>query len=201
MKSKPIVFFLLLLASLHLFGQEEDCRQRNWIIPRYLNLQYSGGIGTYVIGAGYTLNKSQSLRLVFLYGFTPESKANLYLHNLSFKFTYHPVWIKVYKDFSLSPTTSLGASYIFADGPGTFAKLPSYYPDDYYAPNAFRAHFSLGGVGRYDLDEKYFVRAIELYIETTTNDLYVKYFIKYDALKLTDIFSMAIGVNILMGRK
>jgi len=50
------------------------------------------------------------------------------------------------------------------------------------------------------LKQKYFVQAVELYLETTTNDLYVHYYVNYDPIKLTDIFSMAIGINILMGR-
>ena len=188
--------------SIFLFAGAQNNSQkcRNWIIPKYLNLQYSGGVGNYVIGAGYILNKSQSLRLSFQYGYTPAYKAKYTIHTSSVKFSYYPVKLRIYKQFSAIPEVSLGVSRVFADGPGTFTRLPSYYPDGYYAPNAFRFHFSLGGAFRYDLKSKYYVQAVELYFETTTNDLYVMYYLNYDPIKLTDIFSMAIGINILMGR-
>lgn len=191
---------LFIIGFLGAAAQNEESKCRNWIIPKYMNLQYSGGVGNYIIGAGYILNKSQSLRLVIQYGLTPAYKAKYRLHTSSLKFIYNPVRLKIYKELTVAPTVSLGVSRVFADGPGTFTRLPSYYPEGYYAPNAFRAHFSLGGVFRYDLEPKYFVQAVELYLETTTNDLYVQYYINYDPVKLTDIFSMAIGVNILMGR-
>ena len=199
MKKTILIISLCIIAYLNT-GAQESPKCRNWIIPKYLNLQYSGGIGNYVIGAGYILNKSQRLRLIIQYGFTPQYTANSNLHTSSLRFTYNPVMIKIYKEFSVAPTASLGVSRVFADGPGTFTRLPSYYPDGYYAPNAFRTHLSLGGVFRYDMSPKSFLQAIELYLETTTNDLYVKYYLNYDAIKITDIFSMAIGVNILMGR-
>ena len=200
MRKAILVISLCIIAYLGAGAQNVEPKCRNWIIPKYLNIQYSGGVGNYVIGAGYILNKSQSLRLIIQYGLTPKYVAKYRLHTSSLKFTYNPVRIKIYNELSIAPTVSLGMSRVFADGPGTFTRLPSYYPDGYYAPNAFRAHFSLGGVLRYDLKQKYFVQAVELYLETTTNDLYVHYYVNYDPIKLTDIFSMAIGINILMGR-
>ena len=200
MKSKILIVFIFLLVWSYSEAQDKGRNCRNWIIPKYLNLQYSGGVGNYVIGAGYILNQAQSLRLIFQYGFTPKYKAENTLHTSGIKFSYYPVQLKLFNDFSIIPDVSLGISKVFSDGPGTFTRLPSYYPDGYYAPNAFRFHFNLGGVFRYDLDPKHFIKAIELYIETTTNDLYVSYYFKYEPIKITDIFSMAIGVNIIMGR-
>lgn len=200
MRKTGICIFIFMVAVLGLIGQEADQKCRNWIIPRYLSLQYAGGIGNYIIGAGYTLNKSQSLRLALQYGFTPKYKAERNLHTTSLKISYLPVKQALYKSFSLLPVISLGTSRVFADGPGTFTRLPSYYPDGYYAPNAFRLHFSLGGAGRYELPSKYFVNAIELHVETTTNDLYVKYYFYYEAVKISDIFSLSLAVNIFMGR-
>lgn len=193
-----IIIFLHI--SFGLLGQETDRDCRNWIIPRYLNLQYAGGIGNYIIGAGYTLNKSQSLRLALQYGFTPKYKADRNLHTTSLKFSYLPVKQRVFKNVSVLPVISFGSSRVFADGPGTFTRLPSYYPEGYYAPNAFRLHFGLGGALRYELPSKYFVKAVEFHMETTTNDLYFKYFFNYEAIKISDIFSLALTINIFMGR-
>ena len=200
MKTRILIISFLLLSWINSGAQDEGRDCRNWIIPKYLNLQYSGGVGNYVIGAGYILNQVQSLRLIFQYGFTPRYKAENTLHTSGIKFSYYPVKFKLFGDFSVIPDVSIGISRVFADGAGTFTRLPSYYPEGYYAPNAFRFHFSLGGVFRYDLKTENFVQALELYVETTTNDLYIQYYMNYEPIKLTDIFSMAIGVNILMGR-
>lgn len=201
MKIRSLILIFFLFLGSHIIAQDTTCECRNWIIPRYLNLQYSGGVGNYVIGAGYTLNKSQSLRLVLQYGFTPKYKANVTLHTSSLKFSYYPLRIRLWKDLSILPDIAIGISRVFADGSGTFTRLPSYYPDGYYAPNAFRYHFNLGAMLRYDLPSRYFVKAVEIYLETTTNDLYIHYYLNYDPIKLSDIFSMCIGANILMGRK
>ncbi len=40
-----------------------------------------------------------------------------------------------------------------------------------------RFHMSFGISDRYKFDQKYKVKALEFYIETTTNDLYMKYYI------------------------
>ena len=200
MKAKLIIISLFMSAFLFAGAQDNSQKCRNWIIPKYLNLQYADGKGFDLTAIQTRMNKSQSLRMIIQYGFTPEYKAKYRLHTSSLKLTYDPVRIKIYNELSIAPTVSLGVSWVFADGPGTFTRLPSYYPKGYYAPNAFRAHFSLGGIFRYDLKPKYFVQAVELYLETTTNDLYVHYYLNYDPIKLTDIFSMAIGINILMGK-
>ncbi len=195
---------ILLTISIHTFAQDTIInnkvytqKQRSWIIPAYVNLQYAGGIGNYIIGAGYTLNKSQSLRFALKYGFTPKYRSNKNLHISTVEFCYLPVDIPVQSNISIMPKITTAVSRVFADGPGTFTRLPSYYPEGYYAPNAFRFHFSLGITGHYQLKQKYKVKAIEFYIETTTNDLYLKYYFNYSGLQLTNVFTMALGANIM----
>jgi len=95
------------------------------------------------------------------------------------------------------PSISAGLSRIFADGPGTFTRLPSYYPEGYYSPNALRFNLSFGSTFKYTFTNPGTIKAIEFYIETTTNDLYMKYYYNYSRLKLTHIFTMALGINIM----
>ena len=65
-----------ILTNVMLVAQDQEEKRRNWIVPSFINTQYAGGIGNYIIGAGYFLNKSQSLRLIIQYGFTPKYKTN-----------------------------------------------------------------------------------------------------------------------------
>lgn len=196
---KFINLLLVLLAfQISVYAQEEKTKKRNWIIPAYANLQYAGGVGNYIIGAGYTLNKPQSLRLAFQYGYTPKFKTNNHLHVASLKFSYLPIELNLYKNISAMPVISAGISKVFADGPGTFSRLPSYYPDGYYAPNANRYHFSLGANFKYKFKKQGIVKALEFYAETTTNDLYIKYFYKYNKIHITRAFTLALGINILI---
>lgn len=197
MKRIVYILSLLIFVQIGLQAQNEETKKRNWIIPAYVNIQYAGGVGNYVIGAGYTLNKSQSLRFSFHYGFTPKFKSKKNLHITSLKFSYLPIDFKIYKKVSAMPVISIGSSRVFADGPGTFTRLPSYYPEGYYAPNAFRFHFSIGADFKYRFKDTSTVKALEFYVETTTNDLYLKYYFNYNKIHFTEIFTMALGVNIM----
>lgn len=194
MKTKVILFAIFFPVCILAQNNSED--KRNWIIPTFVNFQYAGGVGQYIIGGGYDLNKSKNLRMLIQYGFVPKKRSKKNLHITCLRFNYLPFDFKLYKDFRFKPTIGLGISHIFPDGPGTFIRLPSHYPEGYYAPNAFRLHFNLGGVYEYHFQKEFFIENLEFYIETTTNDLYLKYFYKYEPIKIVHIFSMAFGINI-----
>lgn len=193
--TKYCLFFLFLFCGTLIYGQDTCKCRRSWITPRFVTLQYAGGIGNYVIGPGYYINKSGSLQLGILYGFTPKYKANTSINTLSLKFVATIFKIKI-KDHYLAPIAGLGVSHIFGDGNKTFFRLPEVYPEDYYAPSSIRMHLNLGGKFRYNFKKKWFIHGVELYVETTTNDLYLKYYYSYKAIKINQIFTMDIGVNI-----
>lgn len=168
------------------------------LIPNYINTQFAGNIGAVSLGAGYRMNRKRSLEWVFGFGYTPRMEAARTIYNLSFRNLYLPVEWKIGNDFYLYPQITLGISRQFARGNKTFVTLPNAYPDGYYAPNAIRAHFSLGGRVRKELGSRYFIEAIEFYAETTTNDLYLTYYYKSRTVELKNIFSMALGLNLVL---
>jgi hypothetical protein len=196
MSKKLVILLGLILIQLAIIAQNKDEKKKNWIVPTFINLQYAGGIGNYIVGAGYFLNKSESLRLMIQYGFTPKYKTKKNLHTSTISFNALPWKYKPKENIALIPLVGIAVSRVFADGPGTFTRLPSHYPDGYYTPNAFRAHFNIGGTFQYRFKKQSGIRALEFYILTTTNDLYLKYFFKYKPIKINDIFSMAFGINI-----
>lgn len=182
-------------------GQDTVVRYKRTLAPNYVNFQYAGNYGTYIIGAGYYLNKKQSLDLVFGYGYSPKNVAGFNIQNIFIKSMYLPVNWKLKHSWSLAPQMGVSISRWFSGGTNTFARLPSYYYDGYYAPNAYRFHVNFGGRVRKAIGDDTFVKAIDFYIETTSNDLNLYYFFKSPDVGFTRIWSMAVGVNLVLFNK
>jgi hypothetical protein len=105
--------------------------------------------------------------------------------------------VGLHNGWFLFPQTGLGISRQFPEGTNTFVRLPKTFPEGYYAPNAFRLHLNLGGKIRKEISKDGPIKAIDFYAETTTNDQYVMYMFKSHEVGLNDIFSLALGVNLL----
>ncbi len=192
-----ILFFCALQAS----GQDTIIRYKKTLTPNYVNFQYAGNYGAYIVGAGYYLNPKHSIQLVAGFGYASKHKAAQRIYNLFLKGIIVPHTWDLKKNWFLLPQTGITISRQFAGAGNTFSRLPKTYPEGYYAPNAFRFHFNIGLKAKKFFSQETFVKAIELYAETTTNDLYAKYFFKSHEVGLRDIFSMAIGVNIIIFNK
>ncbi len=188
----------LLCLSGRVAAQDTLIMYKKPLVPNYINTQFAGNIGMGSVGAGYRMNKKRTIEWVFGFGYTPQHEAARKIFNLSFRTVYLPVSWNIGQNSYLFPQLTLGVSRQFASGNKTFVTLPNTYPDGYYAPNAFRAHFSIGGRLRKELKPGFFFEAIEFYAETTTNDLYLTYYYKSRTVRLTSIFSMALGVNLVM---
>lgn len=182
-------------------SQDTIIRYKKPIVPNYVNFQYAGNYGAYIVGAGYYLNKKQNIELNLGFGYSSKHKAAYRIYNVFAKGIYLPHTWKAKHKWSFSPQLGLTISRQFSGGANTFTRLPKTYPEGYYAPNAFRVHFNLGGRVRKDFGDDSFVKALEFYAETTTNDLYFKYYVKSSEVSLTSIFSMALGMNIILFTK
>ncbi len=193
-----LAFFVLLQFFSQATAQDTIIRYKKVLIPNYINAQYAGNYGAYIIGGGYYLNAKHTLEFVGGYGYTTKEKAASRIHNVFVKGIFIPRTWHFKSKWSAAPTTGITMSRQFAGAGNTFVRLPKTYPDGYYAPNAFRFHFNFGLRARKYLNDYTFVKAIELYAETTTNDLYLTYLFKSNYVKMRHIFSIAIGVNIII---
>lgn len=192
---------IVLIFSLQVSGQDTIIRYKKVLIPNYVNFQYAGNYGAYIIGAGYYVNPKHTIELVAGFGYTSKHKAANRIYNLFLKGIVVPYTWNLNNNWSLSPQTGITISRQFAGAGNTFTRLPKTYPDGYYAPNAFRFHFNIGLKVRKIISEEAFVKAVEFYVETTTNDLYMTYLFKSHEVGLTDIFSMALGLNVIIFNK
>ena len=179
-------------------AQDTIIRYKKTLVPNYLNFQYAGNYGAYIVGAGYFMNKKQNLELVAGYGYTSKHKAAARIHNVFLKGIVIPKSWELENNWSAYAQTGVTLSRQFSGNTNTFTRLPKTYPDGYYAPNAFRFHFNFGGKVRKYLGEDHFIKAIDFYIETTTNDLYLTYLFKSKEVGLRNIFSMAFGFNFIL---
>ncbi len=191
----------LLVFSFQGHSQDTIIRYKKTLVPNYVNFQYAGNYGAYIIGAGYYLNKKQTLDLVLGYGYTSKHKAAKRIHNIFVKGIYLPITLDLKKAWFLTPQLGMALSMYFPGGTNTFIRLPKIYPDGYYAPNAFRFHFNFGVRVRKFIGEEHFIKAVDFYVETTTNDLYASYLFKSNEVGLSSIFSMALGVNLVLFNK
>ncbi|MBZ0243978.1 MAG: hypothetical protein K8F24_12225 [Bacteroidales bacterium] len=198
---KPLSFCLLIITfftTQMLSAQDTTIVKKRGIIPDYVNFQLAGNIGSGSIGAGYYLNPVRSLCLDGIYGYSPAFRTGRAIHNIVLRLTYYPYTFDLPRDYTLRPLVSLAVSKQIADSDRTFSRLPKNYPEGYYAPNAFRLHLDLGITLKRDLSKTRFIKAIELYANTTTNEMYVTYYFRSKIVDFTDIFSMAIGINLYL---
>lgn len=195
------LFLILMLAMAPAAAQDTIIRYKRALVPNYINLQYAGNYGAYIFGAGYYLNQKHTLELVAGYGYTSKHKADKRIHNVFVKGIVVPVTFDLNKGWLLAPQMGINLSRQFAGAGNTFVLLPRTFPDGYYAPNAFRVHLNLGVRVRKQLKDYTFIKAIDFYVETTTNDLYVSYLIKSREVQFRNIFSMALGINLIMFEK
>lgn len=193
-----IVIIIICFTAQMLNAQDTVVVKKRGIIPDYVNFQLAGNIGSGSIGAGYYLNPVQSLCLDGIYGYSPAFRTGRAIHNIVLRLTYFPYAFDLPRNYTLRPLVSFAISKQIADSDRTFSVLPKNYPEGYYAPNAFRLHFDLGIALKRDLSKTRFIKAIELYANTTTNEMYMTYYFKSKYVTFSDIFSLAIGVNLYL---
>ena len=194
-----VLIMMLIMAPAA--AQDTIIRFKRALTPNYINLQYAGNYGAYIAGAGYYLNHKHTLQLVAGYGYTTKQKANKRIHNIFVKGIVVPTTFDLKKGWMLAPQMGITIIRQFSGAGNTFVRLPKTFPDGYYAPNALRFHLNLGVKVRKQLKDYTFIKAIDFYAETTTNDLYMTYLLKSKEVQFRNIFSMALGINLIMFEK
>jgi hypothetical protein len=194
-KLKPILLlFKLLLVPIFIFGQKNTFLQQ--LIPDDVNLQYGGSIGYLSGGVGYYfLNEKTTVSLH--YGFVPKSKGGP-INILTPKFAYRPFDVKISDNLRWHPINpTVFVSYTLGRN---FDKEfdPDQYPDGYYWwSTALKAHLGFSTEVKILGNSKAGIKAVSLYAETNTNDLYaVSWFENRTTTPITKIFFMGYGVRL-----
>ena len=201
MKKSLLLLILITLSCNYAIAGEPDStkvvlQKKHWIIPDALMAQYAGNVGNYAVGMEWDIWRDKLL-FDFMYGWTPAYKTDASISAFTTKFTFLPKRFNLKKRFYLEPRIGMMLIWTTPNNETTWNRLPKTFPDGYYAPNAIRFAMNFGGQIGLKFDKCKRIKAVEFFAETTSNDLYFSYMINNRSVGITDIFSLALGFNIV----
>jgi hypothetical protein len=199
---KNALALLILSLCFPVLSHSKSCfsdttRSVRWYVPHFVPLQFAGNIGFLSAGAGYNSNK-QNYQLAVMYGYVPRSIARSAIHTITAKNNFPLAWYGLKNNRTIIPYVGLGLTVEV--GGNAFFRMPSHFPESYYDFPKNLHVIAYGGVRLRQLfsDEVKMFRAVELYAEAGTVDVYVWYKTISNQIKFHQIFSLAIGVSLLL---
>lgn len=196
--SHYILMGLLLILFTGAFGNPADsARSRGWYVPHYLPIQFAGNIGFLSLGAGYNSNH-KNYQLSILYGHVPSSLAHSDIHTLTVKNSFPLAWYPMRGNKTLIPYVGLGLTVEV--GGNAFFKMPAHFPESYYdfPKNLHLIAYGGATVQHIFQDDYVFLRGVEFFLEGGTIDAYLWYKTISSQIRFHQIFSLALGVNLLL---
>jgi len=167
-------------------------------VPHYIPLQFAGNIGFLATGVGYTSNK-ENYELSILYGYVPVSIGDQEIHMITARNIF-PVGRYSLRTHQLL-VPYLGLGLMVEVGGHAFFTLPAHYPEGYYDfPKNLHVTAFAGAKVHHLFQNGSFLRGLEFYAEAGTIDVYIWYRSISDEIKLSQMFSVALGVNFLLPR-
>lgn len=166
---------------------------RAWYLPDQAKLQLAGNIGFVSPGVGWSW-AGRRLEADVIFGWVPEAIGGVPVFSLTGKLTWLPWRVAVGRDWRLAPV-SLALQLTYTFGEDYFVLLPDYYPKGYYnVPTALRSGVGLGSaIGR----PLWGLPHVGLYYELVAIDAPLVFWLSNrDAVSVTDVFSLALGVRV-----
>lgn len=190
-----ICISLLLASSFTTFGQDVTDK-KSWPIPDHLKTQFAGNIGFLSVGAGY-LHGNDKLETDLFVGFLPKSIGGDHIVSVSTKMTYSPWKFALNEEYTVIPF-SIGPYLSYSFGSQFDTILPNEYPDGYYWwATSLRFGAFVGGRVQMYIGDKQRIKSFDFYYELGTYDLeFLSYMQNREALQISDIFSLALGVKL-----
>ncbi len=195
-----IVTFILFCSFDGYSNENEDDGQKKnpvnksvSIFPHYFKVQYAGNIGYGSFGIGYNW-LSNKLQSEIFYGYVPSWAGGHTIRTVALKnmvnlFTLHP------KE-NICIKQQVGFSTNLAFTKRTYFKLPDYYPDNYYSPNAIHVMPFFSQECTMSFPKQCFVKRTGFYLEYGAMDTYLYQSLKNKELNFFDAWSLALGVVI-----
>lgn len=170
----------------------------NKIIPSHTKIQYAGSMGFLSLGVGWDYGKKDQWETDIFLGFLPEYSTDKVKVTMTLRQNYMPWHINIgSKGFSFEPLSS-GIYFTTIFGRKYWATNPDYYPDGYYGfSTRFRINVYLGQRFTYALpsSKRFFARAMTLYYEVSSNDIYIYQAVKNSYLKPSDYLKLSVGIK------
>jgi len=191
----PSVFSCLSAVSMGDPG--DSTRSRRWYMPHYVPVQFAGNIGFVSTGVGYNSTR-KDYQLAVMYGYVPRSLAHASIHTITAKNNFPLLYHRLKNNQTIIPYLGLGVT--LEVGGNAFFKMPSHFPESYYdfPKNVHVLAYGGARLQRIFSDDMRFLRGIEVYAEGGTVDAYLWYKTMSDSITFRQIFSLAVGVNLLL---
>lgn len=195
-----LCFFLLIdPVQVAVASDVDSLRSKKWYVPHYIPVQFAGNIGFLSAGAGYTSNH-ENYQLSLLYGYVPAALALTDIHIVTAKNIFPLTRYSLKSNRTLIPYLGLGLTVEVSGN--SFFTMPSHFPEGYYDFPKNLHVIAYGGTRIQHLFQDNFalLRGVEFYVEAGTVDVYVWYKTMSRQIRFNQIFSLALGVNLLLDR-
>lgn len=175
--------------------------RRHWeaLIPTHTKLQFAGNMGLLSIGTGWDYGRRNQWETDLLFGFLPKYDSDKAKLTFTIKQNYIPWSLQIRQsDFSFEPLScGLYLNTVFGDE--FWVHEPDRYPQGYYGfSSKVRFHIFAGQRLTYKIPSRFRVtaRAITLFYELSTSDLYVVSAFTNRYLKPKDYLSLSFGIKL-----
>lgn len=200
--SKIYLGILLFLFSTNVMAQSKyekrvESYKSQWdkLTPRYVKIQYAGGMGLISIGTGWDYGKNKQWETDLLFGYLPRYSTKKSKITFTLKQNFIPWSKRLNKNFSLEPlATGLYVNTIF-DGE-FWVNEPDKYPN-YSFSTKMRFNIYIGQRITFHIpsEKRFFTKSITAFYEISSNDLYIASAFTNSYLKPTDYLRLSFGLK------
>lgn len=174
--------------------------RKNWerLIPTHTKVQFAGNMGLLSFGTGWDYGKKNQWETDIFLGFIPKYDSKRAKITMTVKQNYMPWSLHLGKGFSTEPLTC-GFYFNTVFGDEFWVHEPDRYPKGYYNfSSKVRSHIFLGQRLTYDIDphQRYRAKAITVFYELSTCDLYLISAVTNHYLRPRDYLSLSFGVKL-----
>ncbi|TRW27590.1 hypothetical protein FMM05_00480 [Flavobacterium zepuense] len=167
-------------------------------IPKYVKLQYAGGMGFLAIGSGWDYGNKKQWESDFLIGWLPRYTGKQSQLVFTIKQNYIPWSLHINGKVILRPlhtglyiTSTMGRDY--------WIKEPDSYPDSYYGfSTRLRINAFIGQqlTFLFRQEKPLLAKSITCYYEISSNDLYIVSAVTNSYLQPQDYLKLSLGVKV-----
>jgi hypothetical protein len=178
----------------------DSARVKPWYLPHYVPIQFAGNIGFLSTGVGYTSNH-ENYQLSLLYGYAPRVIAGAEIHTIAAKNIFPLSRHAMRNNQTLIPYVGLGLMVEISAN--SFFRQPDHYPEGYYdfPKNLHVTGYAGAKLQRLFPDEFSMFRGVEFFAEAGTVDIYLWYKAMSNQIRFHQIFSLALGVHLLIDHR
>lgn len=168
------------------------------LIPTHAKIQYAGDMGLLSFGTGWDYGKHNQWETDIFFGFIPRYTTDKAKATFTLKQNYMPWSLHLNDHFSVEPL-ACGLYFNTILSSDFWVHQPDKYPNKYYEiPSKVRAHVFLGQRLTYEIDKerRYTAKAITLFYELSTCDLYVISRVGNTSLRPKDYLRLSFGMKL-----